>query len=77
MDEENKATDWEKVVFSDEMSIWLSRGNICLWCKSDKHPVKPTSKYTQKFMFGMPFLHVSFEEFSVQFDWIGLHSYPK
>ena len=27
---DNKATDWEKVVFSDEMSIWLSQGKIFL-----------------------------------------------
>ena len=45
---ENKLTDWEKVVFSDEMSIWLSRGKIFLWCKSDEHPIKPTSKHTPK-----------------------------
>ena len=45
---ENKATGWEKVVYSDEMSIWLSRGKVCLWCKRDEHPVKPTSKHTPK-----------------------------
>ena len=45
---ENKATGWEKVVFSDEMSIWLSRGKVCLWCKRDEHPVKPTTKHTPK-----------------------------
>ena len=45
---DNKATDWEKVVFSDEMSIWLSQGKICLWSRSDEHPVTPTSKHTTK-----------------------------
>ena len=45
---DNKATDWEKVVFSGEMSIWLSQDKIFLWCKSDENPVKPTSKHTPK-----------------------------
>ena len=30
------------------MSIWLSQGKICLWCRSDENPVKPTSKHTPK-----------------------------
>ena len=45
---ENKKTDWEKVVFSDEMSIWLAGGRICLWCKGDSKAVKPSTKHSPK-----------------------------
>ena len=31
---ENMATGWEKVVFSDEMSIWLSRGKFACGAKA-------------------------------------------
>ena len=59
---ENKATGWEKVVFSDEISIWLLRGKVCLWCESDEHPVKPTSKHTPKLhvwnLTGLGYIHI-------------------
>ena len=45
---DNKRTDWEKVVFSDEMSIWLSGNRVYLWCKGDEKAVKPTCKHTPK-----------------------------
>ena len=52
---ENKKTDWEKVVFSDEMSIWLAGGRICLWCKGDSKAVKPSTKHSTKLHFGERF----------------------
>ncbi|KAI6658823.1 hypothetical protein LOD99_15148 [Oopsacas minuta] len=30
----NRCRDWEKVIFSDEMSIWLAGGRVCAWCKA-------------------------------------------
>ena len=44
----NKQTDWERVVFSDEMSIWLAGGKIRLWCKGSQEAVKPRNKHSPK-----------------------------
>ncbi|KAI6657844.1 hypothetical protein LOD99_586 [Oopsacas minuta] len=44
----NKHTDWERVVFSDEMSIWLAGGRIRLWCKGDQLAVKQSNKHSPK-----------------------------
>ena len=44
----NKETDWERVVFSDEMSIWLAGGKIQLWCKGSQEAVKPRNKHSPK-----------------------------
>ena len=45
---QNRNTDWGGVVFSDEMSIWLSGGRLCLWCKKDEIAVKLSSKHSPK-----------------------------
>ena len=39
---------WAKTVFADEMSIWLSRGQIKMWTKSDRERFVPTTKHTPK-----------------------------
>ena len=44
----NKRTDWERVVFTDDMSIWLAGGKIRLWCKGDKQAFKPSNKHSPK-----------------------------
>ncbi|KAI6657090.1 hypothetical protein LOD99_15876 [Oopsacas minuta] len=44
----NRCRDWEKVIFSDEMSIWLAGGRVCVWCKGDSKPVKPSTKHFPK-----------------------------
>lgn len=44
----NKETDWERVVFTDEMSIWLAGGKIRLWCKGAQQAVKPSNKHSPK-----------------------------
>ncbi|KAI6659717.1 hypothetical protein LOD99_10707 [Oopsacas minuta] len=44
----NRCRDWEKVIFSDEMSIWLAGGRVCAWCKGDSKPVKLSTKHSPK-----------------------------
>ncbi|KAI6649996.1 hypothetical protein LOD99_6360 [Oopsacas minuta] len=39
---------WAKTVFADEMSIWLSRGRMKMWTKSDQKRFVPTTKHTPK-----------------------------
>ena len=51
MAKQNKRTDWGKVIFSDEMSIWLSGGRLCLWCKNDEIVVNQAGSILQNFMF--------------------------
>ena len=45
---QKKSTHWEKVIFSDEMSVWLSGGRLYLWCKKDEIAVKPSWKHSPK-----------------------------
>ncbi|KAI6647741.1 hypothetical protein LOD99_8582 [Oopsacas minuta] len=40
---------WKKAIFSNEMSIWLAVGKVCVWCKGDSKPVKPSTKHSPKF----------------------------
>ena len=44
----NRQTDWERVVFSEEMSILLAGGRIRLWCKGDQQAVKESNKHSPK-----------------------------
>ena len=37
-----------RVVSSDEMSIWLAGGRLCLWCKKDEIGVKLSKKHSPK-----------------------------
>ena len=39
---------WYNTVYTDEMSIWLSRGRIKMWTKSDTKRTAPTTKHTPK-----------------------------
>ena len=39
---------WNKTVYTDERSIWLSRGRIKMWTKSDTKRTAPTTKHTPK-----------------------------
>ena len=39
---------WYRTIFADEMSIWLSRGKIKMWTKSNKIRVVPTTKHVPK-----------------------------
>ncbi|KAI6658765.1 hypothetical protein LOD99_15090 [Oopsacas minuta] len=44
----SRCRDWEKAIFSDEMSISLASGRVCVWCKGDSKPVKPSTKHSPK-----------------------------
>ena len=39
---------WSQTTFLDEMSIWLSRGNLKMWTKSGRKRLVPTVKHTPK-----------------------------
>ena len=39
---------WNQTIFADEMSVWLSRGKIKMWTKSNKIRVVPTTKHVPK-----------------------------
>ena len=39
---------WYQTIFADEMSIWLSRGKIKMWTKSDKTRIVRTTKHVPK-----------------------------
>ena len=40
--------EWAKTVFVDEMSIWLSRGQVKVWTKKYKKIIAPTTKHVPK-----------------------------
>ena len=54
----NRCRDWEKVVISNEMFIWLAGGRVCVWCKGDSKPVKPSTKHSPKLHVWERFQHV-------------------
>ena len=41
----NRCRDWEKVVFSYEMSIWLAGGRVCV-CVRMIRTSKPSTKHS-------------------------------
>ena len=46
--ESNRCRDWEKVVLSYEMSIWLADSRIYVMCWGDSKTVKPSVKPSPK-----------------------------
>ena len=54
---------WAQTIFLDEMSIWLSRGRIMMWTKSDKKRFAPTTKHVPKIhvwagFSSLPIMHI-------------------
>ena len=47
--EEHRDTDWTKVFFTDESSVWLYPNNIKVWTKENVRPLYQRPKHSHKF----------------------------
>ena len=47
----HKKREWENVFFTDECSIWLNRGTVGIWTKSQENPISKVQRHTPKLYF--------------------------
>ena len=44
----HKKREWENVFFTDECAIWLNRGTVGIWPKSQENPISKVQRHTPK-----------------------------
>ena len=44
----HKKREWANVFFTDECSIWLNRGTVGIWTKSQENPISKVQRHTPK-----------------------------
>ena len=44
----HKKREWENIFFTDECSIWLNRGTVGIWTKSQENPISKVQRHTPK-----------------------------